>query len=90
VVDGTAERGVLVCGSGTGMAIAANRHTGVRAVVVRNEGDARLSRQHNNSNVICFGARVTEEAEAANLLTLWLEEAFAGGRHERRVEKIDL
>lgn len=85
----TAERGVLVCGSGIGMAITANRFLGVRAAVLRTLYDAQLSREHNDTNIACFGARVTDASTADALLTKWLNTAFAGDRHLRRVEKID-
>lgn len=86
---GKVQRGVLVCGSAIGMCIAANRYEGVRAVVLRDKFDARLSREHNDTNVACFGARVTKEKNALKLLNLWLTTEFEGGRHARRVEKID-
>lgn len=90
VAAGKADRGVLVCGSGVGMAIAANRHAGVRAVVIRDPFDAQMSRAHNNSNIACFGARVTELDVCVALLKQWLETDFVGDRHERRVGKIEL
>lgn len=83
------ERGVLVCGSGIGMAMAANRFPAVRAAVVRTLHDAQISREHNDANVICFGARCTAEDDASALLRHWLQAPFSGGRHVRRVEKID-
>ena len=89
IQDGRAQQGLLVCGSAIGMAIAANRHKGVRAAVVRDAFDAQMSREHNDANVACFGGRVTSEREAEQLLDLWLRTPFAGGRHVRRVEKID-
>lgn len=88
LTSGQVERGVLVCGSAIGMAIAANRNPGVRAVVVRDGFDARMSREHNDANVACFGARVTPEAQAKELLKIWLETPFEGGRHQKRVEKL--
>lgn len=89
VQAGRAERGVLVCGSGIGVAMRANRFRGVRAVVVRTPYDAEMSREHNNANVACFGARVTEPATADALLRQWLMTPFSGGRHQPRVAKID-
>lgn len=83
------ERGVLVCGSAIGMAITANRHKGVRAAVIRDGYDARMSREHNDANVACFGARVTSMEQAQELLKLWLTTPFEGGRHQKRVDKID-
>lgn len=84
-----ADRGVLVCGSAIGMAIAANRHKGVRAAVIRDGYDARMSREHNDANVACFGARVTPVEQVKELLKLWLAIPFEGGRHQKRVDKID-
>lgn len=84
-----AQRGVLVCGSGIGMAMAANRYAGVRAVVIRSTQDAQLSREHNDANVACFGGRITAANDAVPLLDLWLHTDFAGGRHQRRVEQMD-
>lgn len=89
ISSGEAEKGVLICGSGTGMAIAANRFKGVRAAVIREEFDAEMSRLHNNSNIACFSARVTAFDRCLKLLDLWLKTPFEGGRHTRRVEKID-
>jgi ribose 5-phosphate isomerase B len=89
VSRGEAERGLLVCGSGQGMAMAANRHHGVRASVPWNEETARLSREHNDANVLALGARTLPEGEPEKILKTWLETPFSGGRHERRVRKID-
>ena len=89
VQDGKADRGVLVCGSGIGMCMVANRFSKVRAAVLRDENDVLMSRRHNDANVACFGGRVTEPDLAANLIDLFLSTEFEGGRHARRVEKID-
>ena len=89
VSRGEAERGLLVCGSGQGMAMAANRHKGVRASVPWNEETARLSREHNDSNVLALGARTLPEGEPEKILKVWLETPFGEGRHERRIRKID-
>lgn len=83
------DMGILVCGSGIGMAIAANRFKGIRAVVINDEFDAQMSRKHNNANVACFGARKISAETAVKLLKIWLETPFEGGRHEDRVRKID-
>ena len=88
VAAGTADRGVLVCGSGVGMSIAANKIRGVRAALAVNAEEVRLTRQHNNANVITLGARFIEPATAQELVRLFLETPFDGGRHERRVGKI--
>lgn len=89
VARGDTNSGVLVCGSGIGMAIAANRHKNVRAVVIENENDAKMSRSHNNANIACFGARRTETSEAIKLLDLFLATPFEGERHEKRIQKIE-
>jgi ribose 5-phosphate isomerase B len=89
VSRGEAERGLLVCGSGQGMAMTANRYHGVRAAVPWDEETARLSREHNDANVLALGGRVLAPEAARRILEVWLETPFAGGRHERRVKKID-
>jgi ribose 5-phosphate isomerase B len=86
---GEAQRGILVCGTGEGMAITANRHPNVRAAVVWNEDTARLSRQHNDANVLALGGRTTDPDLAERLLAIWLATPFEGGRHARRVDKIE-
>jgi ribose 5-phosphate isomerase B len=89
VAAGEAERGLLVCGSGVGMAIAANRHRGVRAVPANDLYTARLAREHNDANLLALGARIVAPALAEAILDLFLDTPFAGGRHERRVAKLD-
>jgi ribose 5-phosphate isomerase B len=89
VSRGEAQRGVLVCGTGQGMCMAANRFRGVRAAVVYDDFSARMTRSHNDANVICLGGRVLDPAQARHLLGLWLETPFEGDRHSRRVGKID-
>jgi len=86
---GEAERAVLVCGSGLGMSISANRFRGVRASVVWNEETARLGRAHNDANVLALGGRVLEPAVAERILEVWLETPFEGGRHATRILAID-
>ena len=88
VALGNVDQGLLVCGSGTGMAIAANKVPGVRAAVAWNEETARLARQHNDANVLSLGARVTPPEELPRIVRAWFNAKFEGGRHERRVEKI--
>jgi ribose 5-phosphate isomerase B len=88
VVDHRAQFGVLVCGSGIGMAISANKVPGIRAANVCNPQEAQLSREHNNANIVTIGARMVNEDTAAKIIDTFLKTAFAGGRHERRVEKI--
>lgn len=80
--------GILVCGSGIGMAIAANKVEGVRAANVSSEYEAQMSREHNNANVLALGARILGVEQALAIVDTWLAATFAGGRHERRVEKI--
>jgi ribose 5-phosphate isomerase B len=81
-------RGVLVCGTGIGMSIAANKVPGVRAAVVESEGCVRLARQHNDANVVCVGARVLAVERAIEIVRLFLETPFEGGRHQKRLDKI--
>ncbi|HYO62833.1 MAG TPA: ribose 5-phosphate isomerase B [Pyrinomonadaceae bacterium] len=88
VASGAAEQGLLVCGSGTGMAIAANKVPGVRAAVAWSEETARLARQHNDANVLAVGARVTPPEEIPNIVRAWFAARFEGGRHAGRVAKI--
>ncbi|MEO7538397.1 MAG: ribose 5-phosphate isomerase B [Pyrinomonadaceae bacterium] len=89
VARGDVDQGLLVCGSGTGMAIAANKVHGVRAAVAWNEEIARLARQHNNANVLSLAARYTPPGEIDKIIKTWFSTDFEGGRHERRVEKIE-
>lgn len=88
VASGEYEQGLLVCGSGTGMAIAANKVKGVRAAVAWNEDIARLAREHNNANVLSLPARFMSDEEAKKIVKAWFAADFEGGRHTRRVEKI--
>ena len=88
VASGAAERGVLICGSGTGMSIAANKVRGIRAALGVTLEEVRLTRAHNNANVLTLGARFTDLARARELMEAFLATPFEGGRHERRVAKI--
>jgi RpiB/LacA/LacB family sugar-phosphate isomerase len=88
VADGRVEQGLLVCGSGTGMAITANKVPGVRAAVAWSEETARLARQHNDANVLAIGARTTPPADIPNIIRAWFSTEFEGGRHAARVNKI--
>ena len=88
VAQGKVEQGVLVCGSGTGMAITANKVPGVRAAVAWSEEIARLARQHNDANVLAIGARTTPPDEIPKIVRAWFATKFEGGRHAARVEKI--
>jgi ribose 5-phosphate isomerase B len=89
VSSGEAKRGVLLCGSGIGMDIVANRYPHVRAALAWNPEIAALSRKHNDANVLVLPSRFMSQAEAEQSLKVWLETGFEGGRHERRVDKID-
>ncbi len=86
---GELERGLLVCGTGVGMSIAANRHRAVRAVACSESFSARMARQHNDANVLCLGARVLGVGAAIEVLAAFLGAEFEGGRHAQRVAKID-
>lgn len=88
VANGDFDQGVLVCGSGTGMAIAANKVHGVRAAVAWSPDIARLAREHNNANVLSIPARFIGDDQTKEILKAWFAADFEGGRHERRVEKI--
>ncbi len=88
VANGECERGVLVCGSGVGMCIVSNKVPGVRAVLGPDPYAVEMSRRHNDTNVLCLGARSAGDRDLSGLLKMWLETAFEGGRHERRVKKI--
>ncbi len=88
VASGEVERGVLICGSGIGVSIAANKIPGARAALCWNEETTRLAREHNDANVLCFGARFIEPEQAARMVRLFLETEFDGERHTQRVEKL--
>jgi ribose 5-phosphate isomerase B len=88
VVSGEVDRGVVICGSGIGISIAANKVPGVRAALCWNEETARLARQHNDANVLCIGARFIPPEEAAQMIRVFMETEFSGGRHQQRVEKL--
>lgn len=89
VALGECPRGILVCGTGIGVAMAAGKVKGVRAATVHDRYTAQMSREHNDSNVLCLGARVLDPKHAVELAEFWLSVPFAAGRHERRVRKID-
>lgn len=88
VAEGDADRGILICGTGLGMCITANKVPGVRAVTVHDEFSAKMSRLHNDANVLTMGERVIGPGVAAEVIKVWLTTEFEGGRHERRVEKM--
>ena len=88
VVRRKAEFGILVCGTGIGMSMSANKIPGIRAAKADTEYEAEMARAHNDANVLCLGARVTDAAAAEKLVRKFLETSFEGGRHQRRVDKI--
>jgi len=88
VLDGQCDRGILICGTGVGMSLTANKIHGIRAVVCSEPYSAVRSRQHNNTNVLCFGARVIGIDLAKMIVDLWLAAEFEGGRHQRRIDMI--
>jgi ribose 5-phosphate isomerase B len=89
VASGEAEFGVLVCGTGIGMSLAANRHPGVRAALCHDAYTADMARRHNDANVLCVGARVVGPGVAEQILDVFFGTEFEGGRHGRRVDKIE-
>ena len=88
VVAGEAELGILICGTGIGMSIAANKIPGVRAALVTDVFMARMAKEHNNANVLVLGGRVLDEQKACDLVGAWLDATFEGGRHQARLDKI--
>jgi ribose 5-phosphate isomerase B len=88
IKEGKAERGVLICGSGIGMSIAANRHAHIRAALCQSGLEARLSRKHNDANVLCLGARIIGSERAKDTLREFLKTEFEGGRHKTRLHKL--
>jgi len=89
VSSGNFQLGILICATGIGMSMVANRFKGVRAALVTNNLQAELARKHNKANVVIFGSKITSPSEAKVMLKIWLEAEFEGGRHERRINKID-
>ena len=88
IEQGESDLGILICGSGNGVAMTANKHQGIRAALCWTEEVAQLARQHNNANVICIPARFVSTAVAEQMVHMFLDTAFEGGRHEKRVGKI--
>lgn len=89
VSTGRFERGILICGTGIGMSIAANKFRGVRAALVNDLYSSRFSREHTDANILVMGGRVVGKDVAKEIVRIWLETLFAGGRHQRRLEKIE-
>jgi ribose 5-phosphate isomerase B len=90
VATGRAKAGILICGTGIGMSMTANRHPGVRAALCHDAFTAEMARRHNDANVLCMGARVVGLGVAEHMLKVFLETDFEGGRHKRRVDKIEI
>lgn len=89
VASGEVQRGIVCCGTGIGISIAANKVKGVRAAVITNEFMAEMTKRHNDANIIALGGRVLETAYAIKLVDIWLTTEFEGGRHQRRVDMLD-
>ena len=89
ILSGECEKGILCCGTGIGISIAANKCPGIRAALVSEPVSAALAKEHNNANILCFGGRVTGNALAAASVDAWLEAEFQGGRHAVRVAKVE-
>ncbi len=89
VTSGKAERGILVCGTGIGMSIAANKHAGIRAAACENTFSARMTRLHNDANVLCLGERVVGYGLACDMVDLFVDTEFSGGRHQMRVDALN-
>lgn len=89
VAQGASDRGILICGTGIGMSIAANKVPGVRAALCHNVATAEASRRHNDANVLVLGERVLDEETALQILETWLQSGFDAGRHQKRIEKIE-
>lgn len=89
IITGDADRGILICGTGIGMSIVANKVKGIRAALCGDTFSARASRAHNNSNVLCLGERVIGINLAMDIVDIWLESKFEGGRHQRRVDMME-
>lgn len=88
IQDNEAECGILICGTGIGISIAANKHKGIRAALCSDVYSAKMTKMHNNANVICLGGRVTGRELAFMIVDSWLETEFEGGRHNQRIDKI--
>ena len=86
VLANEADKGILICGTGIGMSMVANRYTGIRAALCHELFSARMSREHNDSNVLCLGARIVGPGLALEIVKTWLETNFAGGRHQQRID----
>jgi ribose 5-phosphate isomerase B len=83
-------KGILICGSGIGMSLAANKHKGIRAALCHDHYTAKMARLHNDANILCFGERIVAKGIIEDMIDVWLSTEFEGGRHTQRVEKIEL
>ena len=88
IIQGKADRGILVCGTGIGISIAANKFPGIRAAVIHDEFTAQMSKQHNNANIVALGGRIMEPGQACHLVDIWRNTEYEGGRHQLRLDKI--
>ena len=89
VLDNEGSQGILICGSGIGMSMAANRHSGIRAALCHDAYTASVARGHNDANILCFGERIVGRGVAESIIDAWIAAAFEGGRHTQRVAKIE-
>ena len=89
IQNGTCDKGILICGTGIGMSIAANKHKGIRAALCSDTESAALTRQHNDANVLCLGARILPFEKAVQITDAFLNAEFLGGRHQRRVDMLE-
>ena len=89
VLEKKADLGILLCGSGIGVSIVANKFKGIRAALCRSESDAEMSKKHNDANILCIGARVNSEEEIRKIVTTWLSHSFEGDRHADRLKKFE-
>ena len=90
ILNQEATLGILCCGTGIGISIRANRYKGIRAALVYDSMTAEMAKAHNNANILCFGGRTTHIQDAKDYLSIWLNTAYEGGRHQRRLDKLDL
>ena len=90
VLSGEADLGILVCGTGIGISIAANRHKGIRAAILYDDYVAKVAREHNNANILCFGGRTMTTKDALRRIDIFMKTKYEGGRHDRRLGKLDL
>ena len=90
ILRGECDRGIFICGTGIGISLAANRHAGIRAAACQIPEAARMSRRHNDANVLALGQRLVDWETAEVMIRIWLDTPFEGGRHERRIKKIEI